>query len=642
MTRRRWSAVVVAFAALLPFVVFRHTAVAPTTHLVAARADANPLDDPTLDATAIARAWARWERGDLSTVDDRVFSPAPNALACGEWFPLEAIVGYPFRALFDSIPAGINAPYYLALVTFPIVLYALYARLVGPGAIGAIAAFAVAYGPGRMNSLGVLNGIFTAFVILAVLAARDWVEKERARDLILFVAALVAQGLASLYGIAMGLVWAVPAFFLLAGRNAWRPRRMLTLAGAGLVAFGLLAVPYRPYFRIVDELGLVLARSRFDQHAADILSLLHGGIFGGPVRDVLEKLVPGFPLGAAAFFPTLAFTFAIVTWQLTAARRDRSPLPWLVLAGAIFLCALGPTIHVAGRPVGPGPYRLLTGLPVFSSLRGIHRYDQWFDISLGAAAALAIAAISRTAWKRGALATFVSLAALDAWPADIPSFSFPQTSAYTDAIRALPRGASIAIFPWSRDTCIQAWVDQLAHGRRVIDGSYTYPPALHAWTERVLPSLPVSGAFVLLRELGASVIAVDTRLLTPIQRAALAEPAPGALETLSVKEIPPFRLYYFEPKAPCLVDAAAPPPLIFRARTAGVSCRASGLVFRLGLGERPVLVRDPGRGVVMRMTLDYPIVSPPPMRVTLSADAPAGTTIEDAVTGRTVGRVEPP
>jgi hypothetical protein len=626
---------------VLPLAVFHRTALAPATNLVAALPSANPFDDPTTNATAIARAWARWERGDLSTIDDRVFAPAPNALPCGEWFPLAAIVGYPFRTFFDSIPAGINAPYYFALIAFPVLLYAFYARLAGPGAIAAIAAFAVAYGPGRMNSLGVLNCVFTGFVFLAVLAARDWVAKGRARDLILFAAALVVQGLASLYGIAMGLVWAVPAFFLFAGRGAWRPRRTLPLAGAGVVAFGLLAIPYRPYFRIADELGIAPARGVFDQHAADILSLLHGGIFGGPVRDALERLVPGFPLGAAAFFPTLAFGFAIAAWAATDGRRVRTPLPWLALAAALFVCSLGPTIHVAGRVVAPGPYRLVTGLPVFSSLRGIHRYDQWFDVALGAAAVLALDALSGLARAKAVRAAFAGLALLDAWPADVPSTLFPAASAYADRLGALPRDASVAVYPWNRPSSTQAWIDQLRHGRRVVNGWFTYAPATHAWAESVLPSLPVSGAFVLLRELGASVIAVDTRLLTPTQRAALAEPGPGTFEALSVTEIPPFVLYRFEPKAPCLVDSAAPPPLVFRARTAGVGCRASRLVFRLGLEERPVVVRAPG-GAVSRASVRYPVASPSPMRITLSADAPPGASVEDARTGRAVGRVEPP
>lgn len=640
MSRARWLAAVWIAAAVLPLAVFRRTALAPATNLVAALPSANPLDDPTTNATAIARTWARWERGDLRTVDDRVFAPVSNALACGEWLPLSSLVGYPFHAVFGTVPAGVNAAYFLAVFSFPVLLYAFYARLAGPGLTAAVAAFAVAYGPGRMNTLGVVAGLSTGFVLLVTIAACDWLRKGRTRDLLLFGAALVVQGLFSLYGIALGLVFAVPATLIAGGKDVFRARRALALAATGVAAFFVLAVPYGPYFRIGESLGVVPGPQTFEAHAADLLSLLHGGIFGGPVRGVLEKLVPGFPLGAAAFFPTLAFGFAIAAWAATDGRRVRTPLPWLGLAAALFVCSLGPTIHLAGRAVAPGPYRLVTGLPVFASLRGIHRYDQWFDVALGAAAVLALGALTGLARANAARAAFAGLALLDAWPADVPSTPFPTASAYADRLGALPRDASVAVYPWNRSSSTQAWIDQLRHGRRVVNGWFTYAPAMHEWAERVLPSLPVSGAFVLLRELGTSVIAVDSRLLTPTQRAALAEPGPGASGALSVTEAPPFVLYRFEPKAPCLVDSAAPPPLAFRARTAGVGCPGSGLVFRLGLEERPAVLRAPG-GDVTRASLRYPVASPAPMRITLSMDAPAGASVEDARTGRVVGRVEP-
>ena len=245
-------------------------------------------------------------------------------------------------------------------------LYAFYTRLAEPGLVPAVVAFAVAYGPGRMNTLGVLAGLATGFVLLAAIAAGDFLRRGRARDLVVFGAALVAQGLFSLYGIAMGLAFAVPAVLIAHGREVLRARRTAALAGTGLGAFLILAVPYGPYFRIGESLGVVPGSRTFEAHSADLLALLHGGIFGGPVRDALERMVPGFPLGAAAFFPTLGFAFAITAWAASAGRRVRAPLPWLGLAAALFLCSLGPTIHVAGRAVAPGPYRLVTGLPIFS------------------------------------------------------------------------------------------------------------------------------------------------------------------------------------------------------------------------------------------------------------------------------------
>ncbi|HEY3348617.1 MAG TPA: hypothetical protein VGM13_02455 [Thermoanaerobaculia bacterium] len=636
MSRARWLAAVWIAAALVPLAVFHRTAVAPATRLVAALPSANPLDDPATNATAIARAWARWERGDVRIADDRVFAPVPDALATGEWLPLASIVGYPFRALTGSVPAGVNAAYFLAVFTFPVLLYALYARLAGPGLVPAAAAFAVAYGPGRMNTLGVLAGLSTGFALLAAMAACDFLRRGRGRELALFGAALVVQGLFSLYGIALGLVFAVPAVLIVAGKGAFRARRAAALAGTGLAAFLVLAVPYGPYFRIGESLGVVPGLRTFEAHSADLLSLLHGGIFGGPVRDALERLVPGFPLGAAAFFPTLAFAFAIGVWAARG-RSTRSPIPWLGLAAALFLCSLGPTIHVAGRPVGPGPYRLLTGLPILSSLRGIHRFDQWFDVAIGAAAVLSLAAVAGHARAAAFRAAFAGLALLDLWPADIPATAFPAPSAYVDRLGALPRDASIAVYPWNRSTSTQAWIDQLSHRRRVVNGWFTYAPATHTWAERTLASLPVPGGVALLREMGASVVVVDRRALSSPALADVDALAAGSGGIEAREEVTGFTLLRLDRRDPCFVRPGAP-SLVFRGRTAEASCRPDGLVFRAGPEERDVLLRPSGAPAV-RASLRAPVASPPPLRFTLSADAPAGAGVEDAKSGRILGRV---
>ena len=49
-----------------------------------------------------------------------------------------------------------------------------------------------------------------------------------------------------------------------------------------------------------------------------------------------------------------------------------------------FLFALGPTVHVLGRPLFPGPWRILTEVPVFSSMRGLFRWEQWYGLAIAA------------------------------------------------------------------------------------------------------------------------------------------------------------------------------------------------------------------------------------------------------------------
>jgi hypothetical protein len=635
----RWLAAVWIAAAVFPLAVLHRTAVAPATNLVAALPSANPLDDPATNATAIARAWARWERGDALFVDDRVFAPIPNALPCGESFPLSALVGYPFFAWTGSVPAGVNAAYFLAVFAFPVLLYALYARLAGPGLVPAVAAFAVAWGPGRMNTLGVLTGLSTGFAFLAVLAAWDFLRNGRAGRLALFGLALVAMGGFGLYPLALGVFFGVPAVGIAAGRAALHPRRAFLLAATGCAELLVLLVPYGPYRHLAETLGTTPSRLTFEGHAADLLSLLHGGIFGGPVRAALESLVPGFPPGAAAFFPTLAFTFAIAVWTARG-RGTLSPVPWLVFAAVLFVCSLGPTIHAAGRPIGPGPYRLLTGLPVLSGLRGIHRFDQWFDVALGAAAVLCLSALAGHRRAAAFRTAFVALALVDLWPADVPATSFPAPSAYAARVRALPRDASVAVYPWNRTTSTQAWIDQLRHGRRVVNGWFTYPPASHEWAERTLRSMPVAGAVAVLREMGASTVVVDRRALAARARADVDALVPGADGITGREEVPGFTLLSLDRREPCFIPAEAEAaPLVFRGRTALAACRPEGLVFRTGAEIRPVVLRAPD-GSTSRAGLRAPVAGPPPLPFTLSAEASPGTSVEDARSGRSLGRVE--
>ncbi len=635
MTRGRWLAAVFAAAALLPLGFFHRTAVSPATRLVAALPSANPLDDPATNATAVARFWQRWDRGAPSFVDDRVYAPFPNALPCGESFPLSALLSYPVFAATGSVPAGVNAAYWFAVFAFPVLLYALYARLAGPGLVAAVAAFAVAYGPARMNTLGVLTGLSTGFAFLAVIAAWDFASKGRARDLALFGAALVAMGGFGLYPVALGVLFAAPALFLVAGRDALRPRRALPLAAAGAAALLVLSVPYASYLALGDELGTAPTRMTFEGHAADLLSLLHGGIFGGPVRGALERLVPGFPLGAAAFFPTLAFTFAIGVW-LVRGRRDRAPVRWILFALALFVCALGPTIRLAGRPLAPGPYGLLTGLPVLSSLRGIHRFDQWFDVALGAAAVLALASVRSHPRARLFRAAFLGLALLDLWPGRILATEWPAASSYAARLGALGPDESVAVYPWNRSTSTQAWIDQLRHGRRVVNGWFTYPPATHAWAEQALAALPPAGAVALLREMGASAVAVDRRGLPPGVLAGVDALAPGAGGIARREEAPPFTLLFLERRAPCFVSPGAP-ELLFRGAVAAAACRPDGLVFRTGPPERAVAVRAPD-GSTRKALLRAPVAGPPPLVFTLSETPREGAEIVDARSGAVLGR----
>ena len=650
-SRDPWLRLTVALALLLPFLVLHRTFLRPTTHLVAARPNAWPLDDPTTNATAMARAWARFDRGEFAAREDRVFAPARNAIALGESYPLPSLVGYPFARLAGSLPLGVNVPYYLALALAPVALYAFYAGLAGPGPGALLAALLVAWGPARMNTLGVLSMLTAGLVILAAARAVAYLRGGRPRDLALFSAFVLAQAFSGLYPLAQGGIWCIAAVLIAAGRDARRPRRLAGLAGAGLLALVPAALWHAPFFRLREDFGVVTDPATFEAHAADLLALFHGGIFGGPVRDLLERLVPGFPIGAAAFFPTLTVVTALVAWAVLGRSPaegggTRSPLPWVLLATAFFVAALGPTVRLAGQPLFPGPFALLSDLPVLSSVRGIHRYDQWFDVSLGAAAVLAWAGLRRRFRGRVLPAAACGLVFLDAWPADVPSYRFPEATSAAAALGGLAPDAIVAHYPAGRDVATQAWVDQVAHGRRVVNGWFTFEPMPHRWLGKALESVEGVVALAMLRDFGAEVVVVDSSRLDPGRRAGLAAlraPDPG-LRLRKITREGRFDLYWFDPRPPHVLGAADLEGLEFRGREARLPGPPGALVLYFGPSALGVTVG--GAGGVTSGELTLAPVQPSPLRAFSHGPPRPGPRSERrpraASSGGGAGRVLPP
>ena len=643
--RDPWLRLAAALAFLLPLLVLHRAFLRPATHLVAARPDASPFDDPTTNATAMARAWARFDRGDFAFRDDRVFAPAPNAIALGEWYPLPSLIGYPFARLLGSVPIGVNVPYYLAVALAPVALYAFYSSLAGPGPGAFLAAFLVAWGPARMNTLGVMGTLTAGLVILAAVSAVSWLRTGRQRDLGLFAAFLVAQALSGLYPLAQGGLWCLAAVPLAAGRDALRPGRLAGLAGAGLGALAPVALWHAPLFRLGHDLGVGTDPSTFEAHAADLLTVLHGGIFGGPVRDLLERVVPGFPLGAAAFFPTLSVVAALAAWAVLRRRptrggEERSPLPWVLLAVAFFLAALGPVVRFAGRPVSPGPFGFLSHVPVLSSVRGIHRYDQWYLVSLGAAAAMAYASLGRRLRGRALPAAACALVVLDSWPADVPSYRFPDASVAAAALRTLPRDAIVGHYPMGRSEATQAWVDQLVHGRRVVNGWFTFEPLPHRWLGKALGTVDGVVALAMLRDFGAEVVVVDPVRLEPALRAGLsALRAPDAgLRLRARSRAEGLDLYWFDPRPPHLLSVGGLDGLAFEGRVARVAGPSGALV--LYFGPEALDVDVVSAAGTARDRLRVSPVQAAPFRVSLEGPVPPGGEVRDARSGRLVGRGE--
>ena len=606
--------------------------------------------DPVTATSVLGRAWWRWQTGRPFNVDERVFPPYSNTWSLSDGYPIEAAIGWPFARLLASAAAGYNVPFALGCVLATIGAGLLLSRLAGPGWPALLGSLLFAWGPARLNNLGVLDTVWAGIVPLGLFFALRYFDSGRRRDALRWAVVWFALGLGSLYGLFLGSLAAGLFLALTVLPVRERRRRLPLLGGFGLSVAFALAWVYRPLFQVADAFDARVSVRVMEGHAADLLSLAHHGVFSGPLRTLLDRLVPGFPEGASALFPTLTLVFALALAPFGLAtfaaapggrrRPERDARVWLSLAFLFLLCALGPTIRLAGRPLAPGPWRLVAALPVFNSLRGLHRWDQWFDLAIVAAATLLLGRAFRRSGSRVLVATTALLVAVDIWPRPVPAIELPPPSPFDDVLRSLPENAVIGDFPYNGEVANRSWIEQLSHGRRVLIGIQSFAPPIHFWLERRGRTHDISDAIAVYRELGISAFQARLGELAQDDRRALLEIASkpeGAGGRRSVVRNDAV-LLLFEPKAPVLIDPRHLEGLIFDGSGTEIPGAENRLIFRLGRSETPVLVRSAAQETGGTLTIPVAGVSRLPAR--LSSDPPRGATIFDERTGREIGRVK--
>jgi hypothetical protein len=653
---RRTFLVLLALASLLgPLLVFRETVRDPLERIPCGRPVPNEiLGDPIINISTMARAWARWDLGDFASHDDRILAPYPDVWLLGDQFLLPTVIGYPWARLSGSAALGYNVPYLVGAALAAFTAGLLLADIAGAGWAAIAGALLFAWSPGRLNNFGVIGTIWAGLVPLVVLFALRFLRAGRPRDAVLAAGSLLAVGFGSPYPLVMGTV----VVAVVASSSARLVRRFGALVITLGSALALLAVAHLPYARLAGDFDAPVGRRSIEVHAADLLSILHTGVFAGPLRDRLDALLPIFPEGASALFPNLTALVVLSVGTIFLRRRPRalrrprgarhaarSLAPWLLLAGLSFVFALGPTIRLAGRAVAPGPYALLTGLPGFSGMRGIHRWDQWFGLGVIVAATLVLSRLLRALPARRArllLVGVVPLLVLDLWTRPVPAQPVPAPSPFDAELRALPRDAIVAVWPFGRGTSERSWAEQLSHRRRVLNGFQTFPPPIHFWLGAFLSDKPFEAAFAAYSELGASAIEVD-----------LEEAPPGTGERLRMLlesgVLPRVRaakgsrsrlLLLLEPKAPLLVDPREVQGLRFEGDSAVVARAEGRLLFRLGSERLDVVVETPSGPV--SDVLRIPVVGAGELAASLSKPPPPGAVVRAAADGREVGRAGPP
>ena len=232
----------------------------------------------------------------------------------------------------------------------------------------------------------------------------------------------------------------------------------------------------------------------------------------------------------------------------------------------------------------------------------------------------------------------VPVLALDLWTRPVPAQAVPAPSPFDVEIRALPRDAIVAVWPFRRDTSERAWAEQLSHGRRVLNGFQTFPPPIHLWLDAFLSEKPFEAAFAAYTELGASAIEVDLDAAPPGSGERLGKLlSSGALPGVrGAKGSRSRLLLLLETKAPILVDPRTIDGLRFGGDAAVVARSEGRLIFRLGSERLPVVVES-SSGPVSDV-LRIPVVGAGELSARLSLAPPPGAVVRAASDGREIGR----
>lgn len=395
-------------------------------------------------------------------VDANVFFPYENGLTTSDLLLSHALITLPAAAA-GNLVVGYNVALLLGVALCGLGAYLLIEEVTGCRWISAVTGTLVAIAPFRFLhvehlAVGMAWAVpFFFWALLRHLRQPSWGWAWA-------VAALgVAVPASSLY-VGLFTLPLVPLVLLFGirrgpgGRVTWAP-----LIGAGAVGLAVVAWLVFPFARTLYNWGVPWPDEIQSIYAADAVSLAAPPAFmGGPGRlaavSLEARLYPGTALAtlgllavgvviaagrrrgelsrtvAAALALTVALTavgsvvsadhpahslwgtlFVGAVWSVPVVlaiwaiarcgRGERGPAAALRLglAGTAVSMglALGPEVHFLGEPVGPGPYRLLTGLTsVYLGPRVTARFGGLVIVFLGLAAAGALGYLASTRLAR--------------------------------------------------------------------------------------------------------------------------------------------------------------------------------------------------------------------------------------------------
>jgi hypothetical protein len=319
------------------------------------------------------------------------------------------------------------------LLTFVLSAFTAYLLAKDLGAdepVSLLAGAAFALSPIRTDQIAHLSTLGTQWLPLVVLFMLRFFRTGDRRDSFLAALFFVLEGYACGYhGVIALVVLPLAALPLLWGRL----RLLLRAAPAiAVAACGLLPL-YALHRAALEPLGYERGTFETSVYSAALESflatsswnLLYGELTTAFRTTQANNLFPGLVL------PALAIAGAWLCWrQRTWPSRETLALAALGLAAA--LLALGPEVHVMGKPLMPGPFALARELPIFRMIRVPSRAGAFIALAV---AILAARALTRFRLRPLLLSLLAAVALLETWIGPIP---MPAWSQVVDSRRPPP------------------------------------------------------------------------------------------------------------------------------------------------------------------------------------------------------------
>ncbi|MGW8319270.1 MAG: hypothetical protein ACWGPS_08470 [Candidatus Promineifilaceae bacterium] len=460
-----------------------------------ARHLADALAGPSTDA--LVHYWNGWwarqalQTGQPVYETTYLFYPGGVSLLYHNFAWLSIVPWLGLQTVLDDLVAY-NLVFLANLVLCGYTMFLLVARLTGNKVAALLAGLIYLAWPYRLSQLDHPNLISTLWFPLLFLFLIATLREGRWRHALLtglFLALIGYSRWQLLIPAAITI-----ATYLIGVAPEWigSRRRWLALGLAAMVAVLLLAPPawllFQQQQETADTAETLLRQDEEALMATDLLAYVTPAaahpLFGQWTENAYDRYYAD-RTGARRFASYIGLG-ALALVVLAAWRRPRASLPWLLMAFALLLLALGPVLRVNGHQYTgvPTPYRILQPLFILRLLREPERFNIILALPVAVLAGYGAAVILDSLKQRAPQATgrralvigAIGLFILFEYAAGPTPLQSAEISPYFDELAAEKGDFAVLDLPIDALQAKEHMFAQTVHGRPLVHGRVTRAP----------------------------------------------------------------------------------------------------------------------------------------------------------------------